>query len=189
MSYLTQMLGLGVQNFVSAASGMAVMMALIRGFARRESAGLGDFWVDLIRSTVHVLLPLSALLALALVSQGVVQSFDAYREAALLEPVTITAALQGDGATAQSQVFETQTIPLGPVASQVAIKQLGTNGGGFSTRTRRTRSRSNSGLELPRTDRHPAAPGCAVHHVRPYGLATCGKDSRSSAPCWCSSCR
>ena len=131
MSYLTQMLGLGVQNFVSAASGMAVMMALIRGFARRESAGIGNFWVDLIRSTVHVLLPLSALLALALVSQGVVQSFDAYREAALLEPVTITAALQGDGATAQSQVFETQTIPLGPVASQVAIKQLGTNGGGY----------------------------------------------------------
>ena len=93
MSYLTQMLGLGVQNFVSAASGMAVMVALIRGFARRESAGIGNFWVDLIRSTVHVLLPLSALLALELVSKGVVQSFDAYQEAPLLEPVTITSAV------------------------------------------------------------------------------------------------
>ena len=124
MSYLTQMLGLGVQNFVSAASGMAVLVALIRGFARRQAGGIGNFWVDLTRSTLYILLPLSLVLALVLVSQGVVQSFDAYRTAELLEPVTI----EVEGKT--EQVTE-QTIPLGPAASQVAIKQLGTNGGGY----------------------------------------------------------
>ena len=89
MSYLTQMLGLGVQNFVSAASGMAVLVALIRGFARRQAGEIGNFWVDLTRSTLYILLPLSLVLAIVLVSQGVVQSFDAYRTAELLEPVTI----------------------------------------------------------------------------------------------------
>jgi potassium-transporting ATPase potassium-binding subunit len=115
MSYLTQMLGLGVQNFLSAASGMAVLIALIRGFVRRQSATLGNFWVDLTRSTLYILLPLSMVLALFLVSQGVVQSFSPYRTVALVDPVTLTE----------------QTIPLGPAASQIAIKQLGTNGGGF----------------------------------------------------------
>jgi K+-transporting ATPase ATPase A chain len=119
MSYLTQMLGLGVQNFVSAASGMAVLVALIRGFVRKQAASIGNFWVDLTRSTVYVLLPLSILLALILVSQGVVQSFAAYRSVALLEPET------------QAEQVAQQTIPLGPAASQIAIKQLGTNGGGF----------------------------------------------------------
>ena len=124
MSYLTQMLGLGVQNFVSAASGMAVLVALIRGFARRQAGEIGNFWVDLTRSTLYILLPLSLVLAIVLVSQGVVQSFDAYRTAELLEPVTI----EVDG---EAQQVTEQTIPLGPAASQVAIKQLGTNGGGF----------------------------------------------------------
>ncbi|MCM2310266.1 MAG: potassium-transporting ATPase subunit KdpA [Steroidobacteraceae bacterium] len=119
MSYLTQMLGLGVQNFVSAASGMAVLVALIRGLVRREATGIGNFWVDLTRGTLYILLPLSALLALVLVSQGTVQSFAPYRQVSLVEPVTI-----------EVPVTE-QTVPLGPAASQVAIKQLGTNGGGF----------------------------------------------------------
>jgi K+-transporting ATPase ATPase A chain len=120
MSYLTQMLGLGVQNFVSAATGMAVLVALIRGFVRRQSSSLGNFWVDLTRSTVYILLPLSILLAVILVSQGVVQNFSAYESVSLVEPVTTQA-----GPVTQ------QTVPLGPAASQIAIKQLGTNGGGF----------------------------------------------------------
>ena len=124
MSYLTQMLALGVQNFVSAASGMAVLVALIRGFARRETTSLGNFWVDMTRSTVYVLLPLSLLLSLVLVSQGVVQSFSANREVALVEPVTVV--LEG-----VNQTLTEQVVPLGPAASQIAIKQLGTNGGGF----------------------------------------------------------
>jgi K+-transporting ATPase ATPase A chain len=116
MSNLTQMLGLGVQNFVSAASGMAVLVALIRGFVRRQAGEIGNFWVDLTRSTLYILLPLSLVLAVALVAQGVVQSFAPYASAELVEPA--------------GEVTE-QVIPLGPAASQVAIKQLGTNGGGF----------------------------------------------------------
>lgn len=141
MSYLTQMLGLGVQNFVSAASGMAVLVALIRGFVRREATGIGNFWVDLTRSTLYVLLPLSTLLAVVLVSQGVVQSFAPYRQVSLVEPVTIqvpatddTGAVIADAAgrpMLRDQSVTEQTVPLGPAASQVAIKQLGTNGGGF----------------------------------------------------------
>jgi potassium-transporting ATPase potassium-binding subunit len=121
LSHLTQMLGLTVQSFVSAASGMAVLVALIRGFARRSSATIGSFWVDLVRSTVQILLPLSTFLALALVALGVVQTLDGSATAQLLEPV-----VAADGSVTSQQV-----IPLGPVASQVAIKQLGTNGGGF----------------------------------------------------------
>ena len=115
MSYLTQMLGLAVQNFFSAASGMAVLVALIRGFVRRQAGEVGNFWVDFTRGTVYVLLPLSLLLALLLVSQGVVQSFAPYKTVALLEPT----------------IVPEQTVPLGPAASQIAVKQLGTNGGGF----------------------------------------------------------
>jgi len=121
LSYLTQMLGLTVQNFVSAATGMAVLVALIRGFTRKTSETVGNFWVDLVRSTVHVLLPLSVVLALALVSLGVVQTFDASATVELLDPHT----------AADGSVRAQQVIPLGPAASQVAIKQLGTNGGGF----------------------------------------------------------
>jgi K+-transporting ATPase ATPase A chain len=116
MGYLVQMSGLGVQNFVSAATGMAVLAAFIRGTARHTAATIGNFWVDLTRSTLYILLPLSLLVALALISQGVVQTFAANQEAALLQPT----------ADASRQI-----LPLGPAASQIAIKQLGTNGGGF----------------------------------------------------------
>jgi K+-transporting ATPase ATPase A chain len=118
MSYLTQMLGLGVQNFLSAASGLAVLVAFLRGFTRREAAGIGNFWVDLVRSVVGVLLPLAFLVALVLATQGVVQGFGPYREATTIESSSQPAA-------------NVQVIPQGPAASQIAIKQLGTNGGGF----------------------------------------------------------
>ncbi len=117
MSHLTQMLGLTVQNFVSAAAGMAVVVAIIRGVTRRGGRTLGNFWVDLTRTTVRILLPLATLLALALVSQGVIQNLRGSTDAVPLD------------AAATAQVV--QQIPGGPVASQVAIKQLGTNGGGF----------------------------------------------------------
>jgi len=120
MSYLTQMLGLAVQNFLSAATGIAVLIALIRGFVRREAGQIGNFWVDFTRSTLHVLLPLSFILAVVLASQGVVQSFAPYQQATLVDPVVM-----------QDRAVTEQTLPLGPAASQVAIKQLGTNGGGF----------------------------------------------------------
>jgi K+-transporting ATPase ATPase A chain len=121
MSYLSQMLGLTVQNFVSAAAGMAVLVALIRGLTRRAANTIGNFWFDLVRSTVYILLPLSIALALVLVSQGVIQNFKAYETANVLQPVA-----GADGAK-----FETQTLAMGPAASQIAIKQLGTNGGGY----------------------------------------------------------
>ncbi|NTV62701.1 MAG: potassium-transporting ATPase subunit A, partial [Oscillochloris sp.] len=121
MSYLSQMLGLSVQNFVSAASGMAVLVALIRGLARRSAATIGNFWVDLTRSTLYILLPLAFGLALALVSQGVVQNVGAYVGVPLLQATT-----DSDGNPVPLQV-----LPMGPAASQIAIKQLGTNGGGF----------------------------------------------------------
>jgi potassium-transporting ATPase potassium-binding subunit len=121
MSHLTQMLALTVQNFLSAATGMAVLVALIRGFTRKNAEGIGNFWVDLTRSTLYVLLPASLVLSLLLVSQGMVQTFTGSVTASLLEP------LQGaDGKNVVEQI-----LALGPVASQVAIKQLGTNGGGF----------------------------------------------------------
>jgi K+-transporting ATPase ATPase A chain len=121
MSYLSQMLGLNVQNFLSAAAGMAVLVALIRGLRARSAASIGNFWVDMTRSTLYILLPLALILALVQVSQGVVQSFGAYVEVPLLQ-----ATADGDG-----NLVTTQVLPLGPAASQVAIKQLGTNGGGF----------------------------------------------------------
>ncbi len=112
LGYLVQMLGLSVQNFVSAATGMAVLAALARGLIRKNAATIGNFWVDLVRTTLYILLPLASLLAIALVSQGVVQSLGEYQTATALEAGT-------------------QRLPLGPAASQIAIKQLGTNGGGF----------------------------------------------------------
>ncbi len=121
LSYLTQMLGLTVQNFVSAATGIAVLVALIRGFARHSTDKIGNFWVDLVRTSLYVLLPLSLILALALASQGVVQTMNPYAKATLVEPL-----VGADGAT-----IAEQTIAVGPAASQIAIKQLGTNGGGF----------------------------------------------------------
>jgi K+-transporting ATPase ATPase A chain len=121
MSHLTQMLGLAVWNFLSAATGMAVLVAFIRGIARRTSETIGNFWVDVVRGTLYILLPLSIILALALVSQGVVQTLGGDAEVRLLQPVR----------GADGSLVTTQRIPLGPAASQVAIKQLGTNGGGF----------------------------------------------------------
>jgi len=121
MSYLTQMVGLTVQNFVSAAVGMAVLVALIRGFTRKTTTTIGSFWVDLTRGTLYILLPLSIVLAVVLISQGVVQTFHGYAPGTLLEGTK-----DADGKSVLDQV-----IALGPAASQIAIKQLGTNGGGF----------------------------------------------------------
>lgn len=112
LSYLVQMLGLTVQNFVSAATGIAVLLALVRGLSRKSSATLGNFWVDLIRSSLYVLLPLSILFSVVLAGQGVIQNFHTYQ-------------------TVQTLQGAEQVIPMGPAASQIAIKQLGTNGGGF----------------------------------------------------------
>ena len=141
MSYLTQMLALTVQNFVSAAAGMAVLIALTRGFARQSAQTIGNFWVDLTRGTLYILLPLSIVLALVLVSQGVVQTFSAYHTVPLVESVEydnpkLDAAGQpqkddkGNAITEKATQKE-QLIAVGPAASQIAIKQLGTNGGGF----------------------------------------------------------
>ncbi len=121
MSYLSQMLGLTVQNFVSAATGMAILVALIRGIVRHTVKVIGNFWVDLTRSTIYILFPLSFVVALVLASQGVVQTFDSYRTASMLQPTT-----DANGNTVTEQV-----LAVGPAASQIAIKQLGTNGGGF----------------------------------------------------------
>jgi potassium-transporting ATPase potassium-binding subunit len=142
MSYLTQMLGLTVQNFVSAATGMAVLVALIRGFSRKQADGIGNFWADLVRSTLYILLPLALVLALALVSQGVVQTLNGAATVQLAEqPLSYEQAktdadgnplkdASGNPVMEKASTTE-QTIALGPAASQVAIKQLGTNGGGF----------------------------------------------------------
>ena len=134
MSYLTQMLVLAVQNFLSAATGIAVAFALIRGFARASAKTLGNFWVDVTRITLYLLLPLSLVLALVLASQGVVQNFRPYVDVTLTEPVVYSEAgpTGSDGKPAQVvKTATTQTLPMGPIASQEAIKMLGTNGGGF----------------------------------------------------------
>jgi K+-transporting ATPase ATPase A chain len=141
MSYLTQMVALAVQNFLSAATGIAVAFALIRGFARRSAQGIGNFWVDMTRSTIYILLPLSTILAVVFMSQGVIQNFDTYKEATTLESLTYAnPKLGADGAplkdtlgnaVTEPATTQTQTLAMGPVASQEAIKMLGTNGGGF----------------------------------------------------------
>ena len=141
MSYLTQMLALTVQNFLSAATGIAVLFALIRGLARHNSRTLGNFWTDLVRGTLYVLLPLSLVLTLALVSQGVIQNLSPYAEVQTLQAQQYDAArLDGQGLPVldgtgkpltESVTTQRQTIAMGPVASQEAIKLLGTNGGGF----------------------------------------------------------
>jgi len=129
MSYLTQMVGLATHNFWSAAVGMALAIALIRGISRRESKTLGNFWVDLTRGTLWVLLPISIVYALVLVSQGVVQNLKPYDTVKLVEPQTVTTT--GTDGKPVTTTVSTQTIAQGPVASQEAIKMLGTNGGGF----------------------------------------------------------
>jgi K+-transporting ATPase ATPase A chain len=141
MSYLTQMTGLGVQNFLSAATGIAVLVAMSRGFTLKAAQQIGNFWVDMTRATLYVLLPLALILALILAGQGVVQSFQPYQSAALINPISVDEPVTDDAGNAvkdaqgnaqtKSVRVDTQTIPLGPAASQIAIKQLGTNGGGF----------------------------------------------------------
>jgi len=141
MSYLTQMLGLAVQNFLSAATGIVVVIALIRGLARHSAQGIGNAWVDLTRVTLWVLLPLSFVLALFLVQQGTVQNFDGYKDVRTVEALTYQQPRLGpDGQPMkdaqgapllEDRKAETQTLAMGPAASQTAIKMLGTNGGGF----------------------------------------------------------
>ncbi|HEY3325212.1 MAG TPA: potassium-transporting ATPase subunit KdpA [Planctomycetota bacterium] len=141
MSYLTQMLALTVQNFVSAACGMAVLVALIRGLTRRQTENIGNFWTDLTRTTLYILLPLSLVLSLVLIAEGVPQTFLAYQNVPLVQETTYDNPLKdADGnpikdekgnAKTETLPLKEQTIALGPVASQIAIKQLGTNGGGF----------------------------------------------------------
>ena len=141
MSYLTQMLALSGQNFLSAATGIAVVFALIRGFSARSVQSIGNFWVDLTRSTLYILLPLALLVSVVLMGQGVIQNFKPYQEVQLVEPVTYSVAKTGaDGQPLKdasgAPVMEaltatTQNIAMGPVASQEAIKMIGTNGGGF----------------------------------------------------------
>jgi potassium-transporting ATPase potassium-binding subunit len=141
LKYASQMLGLAVQNFLSAATGMAILVALIRGFARRQVSTIGNFWVDLTRTTLYILLPLSLVVALLLVSQGVIQNFRPYGTATLVQAQEIEEPkkdadgkpmLDKDGKPVMEKKTNTeQTLPMGPAASQIAIKQLGTNGGGF----------------------------------------------------------
>ncbi|MDB5961287.1 MAG: ATPase [Massilia sp.] len=141
MSYLTQMLALTCQNFFSAATGIAVVFALIRGFSARSAQSIGNFWVDLVRITLYVLLPLSLVFSLFLMGQGVIQNFSSYQQVQLVEPLTYAQAKSGEDGqplkdahgqpVMESVTTTTQTIAMGPVASQEAIKILGTNGGGF----------------------------------------------------------
>jgi K+-transporting ATPase ATPase A chain len=141
MSYLTQMLGLTVQNFVSAAAGMATLAAFVRGLARRSTETIGNFWVDVTRTTLYILLPLSLVLALVLVSQGVIQTFGPYAKVSVVQPTEYEEPEtdkdgkpvldeKGQPKTKKARLTE-QVLALGPAASQIAIKQLGTNGGGF----------------------------------------------------------
>lgn len=122
MSYLTQMLGLTVQNFVSAATGMAVLVVMIRGFQRKNTETIGNFWVDVTRGLLYILLPLSLVFSIVLVGQGVVQTFKPYAEVSFIEQAQVHP---------ESEENKSQVIAMGPAASQIAIKQLGTNGGGF----------------------------------------------------------
>jgi potassium-transporting ATPase potassium-binding subunit len=133
MSYLTQMAGLAVQNFLSAASGMVVAIALIRGLARHSAATIGNFWVDVTRATLYILLPIAMLLALVLASQGVIQNFSPYKDVTTVESLSYQQP-KTDAAgnpVLESLTTRTQTLPMGPIASQESIKELGTNGGGF----------------------------------------------------------
>ena len=141
MGYLVQMAGLAVQNFLSAATGIVVAIALIRGFARHTVKTIGNFWVDVTRATLYVLLPISVVLALVLVSQGVLQNFDGYKDATTVEKITYqNPKTDADGnpikdaagnPVTETATTQTQTLPMGPVAALEIIKNLGTNGGGF----------------------------------------------------------
>ena len=140
-SYFTQMVGLAVHNFVSAATGMAIVIALIRGFVRRKTSTIGNFWVDMTRSTLYILLPLSIIGAIFLVSQGVIQNFGKYKTVPLIQSTSYDKPKLDDKGAAikdatgkqvtENVIVKEVTIPMGPVASQEVIKELGTNGGGF----------------------------------------------------------
>ncbi len=147
LSYLTQALGLTVQNFVSAATGIAVLFALIRGFIKVKTSGLGSFWVDLTRIIIHILIPLNLVISLLLVGGGVIQNLKGSETVSLVEPVAVSAdgeiledavidektgTVMADGVLVpDAEIVTEQFVPMGPAASQVAIKQSGTNGGGF----------------------------------------------------------
>lgn len=141
LSYFTQMTALTVQNFLSAATGMSLLIALIRGLIRHEVKHLGNFWVDTVRGILYILLPLALILAIVLSSQGVMQNFKPYQKMSLLQPITYQQPLTDSAGNiikdaqgspkVETKVLSEQVIPMGPVASQIAIKQLGTNGGGF----------------------------------------------------------
>lgn len=147
LSYLTQALGLTVQNFISAATGIAVLFALIRGFIRVKTDRLGNFWVDMTRVVIHILIPLNLVIALCLVGGGVIQNFSGSQEVALVEPIAVDTegeiiedaeidldsdTVMVDGKTVEdAEIITKQFVPMGPAASQVAIKQTGTNGGGY----------------------------------------------------------
>jgi K+-transporting ATPase ATPase A chain len=141
MGYLVQMSGLTVQNFLSAATGIVVAIALVRGLARHSAQTIGNFWVDITRSTLYILLPLSTLVAIVLLSQGVIQNFDAYKDATTIESITYEQpTVDASGAPVkdasgnpvmESLTTQTQSLAMGPIASQESIKELGTNGGGF----------------------------------------------------------
>ena len=140
MSYFTQMAGLAVHNFLSAATGMATLVAFIRGFVRKETKNLGNFWVDMTRSVLYILLPLSLIFGLVLISRGVPQTFSGYPNVSMVQPTSydqpvtnaqgVPVTVDGKAQTTPVVVTE-QSIALGPVASQEAIKLMGTNGGGF----------------------------------------------------------
>lgn len=147
LSYLSQTLGLTVQNFVSAATGIAVLFAMLRGFMKAKTDGLGSFWVDMTRIVIHILIPLNLVISLLLVGGGVIQNFRGAQTVSLLEPIAVSAdgkILQNaeidlssntvvvDGeVVADADIVTEQFVPMGPAAGQVAIKQTGTNGGGF----------------------------------------------------------
>ena len=141
MGYLVQMAGLAVQNFLSAATGIAVAIALVRGLARHSVKTIGNFWVDITRATLYILLPLSLVMAALLLSQGVIQNFDAYKDVALIEPasyqkpgISANGTVQTDAAgepVLETVTLANQRLAMGPIASQESIKELGTNGGGF----------------------------------------------------------
>ncbi len=158
MSYLTQMLGLAVQNFLSAATGMAVLVALIRGFVRREAQHIGNFWVDFTRSTLYVLLPLSALLAVVLVSQGVVQSFEPYQS---VDPRGTDR--RGDARDRAGRAARSGRQPGGHQAAGHQRRRLLQRQLGAPARE------PDAALEFPGGARHPADPGGALLHLRPHG--------------------
>ena len=160
MSYLTQMLGLTVQNFVSAATGMAVLVALIRGLRARSAQTIGNFWVDLVRTTLYILLPLSIVLAVVLVSQGVIQNFNAY------QPVTL---LQADDRMPMAMPSRSKCCRWGRRRRKSRSSSWAPTAAGSSTSTRRIRLRIHAAVELPGTAGDPADPGGAVLHVRRDG--------------------